>query len=237
MIASAAFFALVAASLQQPAPPAPRAHLTLDLGFVNAAGNSEVTSFNLGEKLTWQRNRLTLTQTAKVLYGATDGSTTTESYEASGRAQIAVASRIGAFALVTFQRDPFAGVASRWFGGPGVSAGLVQTARDTLTVETGLTAQRERNTANVSQSFLATRTAAAFKHRLGTTAFVTENLDWVANLKTSSDQRVNSETALTAPLSRQVALRASYVIRFDNQPEVGFQKTDRILATGVQIAF
>ena len=113
----------------------------------------------------------------------------------------------------------------------------MQSARDTLSVETGLTAQRERNTANVTQSFAAARTAAAFKHRLGATAFVTENLEWVANLKTSSDQRVNSETALTAPLSRQIALRVSYVIRFDNQPELGFKKTDRIFTTGVQIAF
>lgn len=236
MIASP-LVAVLAVALQQAAAPPPRAHVTLDLGFVSAAGNSDVTSFNLGEKLTWQKNRVTLTQTAKVLYGATDGSTTTESYEASSRAQVAVASRIGAFVLVTFQRDPFAGVASRWFGGPGVSAGVVQSGRDTLSIETGLTAQRERNSANVTQSFAAARTAAAFKHRLGTTAFVTENVEWVANLKTSADQRVNSETALTAPLSQQIALRVSYVVRFDNQPGAGFKKTDRILTTGVQIAF
>jgi len=80
-------------------------------------------------------------------------------------------------------------------------------------------------------------TAASFKHRIGATAFWTETLEWVANLKTSGDQRVNSEAALTAPLSRQVALRLSYVMRFDNQPEPGFKKTDRILTTGVQIAF
>ena len=48
---------------------------------------------------------------------------------------------------------------------------------------------------------------------------------------------MNSETAITAPISRQIALKAAYVVRFDNQPEPGFLDTDRIFTTGVQIVF
>jgi putative salt-induced outer membrane protein YdiY len=77
----------------------------------------------------------------------------------------------------------------------------------------------------------------AYKHLFGTTAFFTENLEWLANLEDSQDQRVNSETAFTAPISRQVALKASYVIRYDKQPEPGFETTYRIFTTGVQIVF
>jgi putative salt-induced outer membrane protein len=225
----AATFVVVSCSAAQ--------QVTLDLGFVNASGNANFTSLNLGEKLSDKFGRVVLTQNGKVLYGKTDGATTTESYDAGARAQYALTKRIGAYALLTFQRDPFAGLASRWLGGPGLAVSLVQSARDTLSVETGVTSTRERNTANVTQSFVATRTAATFKHLFAGKAFVTEALEWVANLKTSDDQRINSETALTAPLSRQIGLRVSYLVRFDNQPEPGFKKTDRILTTGVQIAF
>jgi putative salt-induced outer membrane protein YdiY len=48
---------------------------------------------------------------------------------------------------------------------------------------------------------------------------------------------VYSESALTAPISKQIALKASYVIRFDNRPEPGFQDTDRTFTTGLQIVF
>jgi hypothetical protein len=42
--------------------------LTLDVGLVNASGNSEFMSANFGEKLTWGRkNRWTVTQAAKFL--------------------------------------------------------------------------------------------------------------------------------------------------------------------------
>jgi putative salt-induced outer membrane protein YdiY len=225
------------AATAQDTPPAPRrTQLTLDFGLVNASGNSDVTSLNLGEKLTWRPGRVVLSQTAKALYGETEGTTTTESYEAGARAEYPVASRIGAFALVIYQRDPFAGVAMRLGAGPGVSIGLVRSARDTLSVETALTMQKERSTADVEQAFTATRSAAVFKHLFTATAFVTQTVDWTANLETSDDQRINSETALTAPLSRQIALRVAYLIRFDNLPEPGFQKTDRILTTGVQIS-
>ena len=44
------------------------------------------------------------------------------------------------------------------------------------------------------------------------------------------------EKALVAPLSSKIGLRLSYVIRFDNQPEPTFEKTDKILTTGIQVA-
>lgn len=226
----------ILACLAAAMPASAQTQATLDLGFVDAAGNSDVTSFNFGEKLSWKAGRVVLTQNAKALYGETDGTTTTESYDAGARAEYALSARVGAFALVTFQRDPFAGIASRWGGGPGVAVGLVRSARDTLVLESAVTAQRERSTADVTESFAATRTVATFKHLFAAATFVTQTLEWLANLETSDDQRINSETALTAPLSRRIALRVSYVIRFDNLPEPGFETTDRILTTGLQIS-
>lgn len=212
--------------------------LTVDLGFVSATGNANFISLNVGDKLTYKLgSRFSLGEHAKVLYGKTEGKTTTESYDAGVRGDYSLKQRIGVYALVQYQRDPFAGLSSRWLGGPGVSVGLVQAPKDTLSVESGITSQRERNTAGVELSFGAVRTAVSYEHLFAEKSSFTQTFEWVANLKTSDDQRVNSETALTAPLSSQIGLRLSYVIRFDNQPQPGFKKTDRILTTGVQISF
>jgi putative salt-induced outer membrane protein len=211
--------------------------LTLDVGLVNASGNSEFMSANFGEKLTWGRkNRWTVTQAAKFLYGETDGARTTESYDLLLRGDRALSRRVDAFAFAAYQRDPFAGLASRWSGGPGVAWRVVQAARDTLGLDAAITAQSERSTAGVERSFGAAQTAARYKHAFASAAFFTQSLELIANLKTSEDYRVNSETALVAPLSSKIALRVSYVIRFDNQPEPTFKKTDRILTTGIQVA-
>lgn len=211
--------------------------LTLDFGLVNASGNSDFTSLNFGEKASWEKNQWSIAQNAKIIYGNTDGAPTAESYDADLRVERAVSPRVGVYAFAAYQRDPFAGLASRWSGGPGVTAGLVRSGRDTLSLEAALTQQSERTTAAIERSFGATRTAALFKHVFPSAASFTQSLEWIANLKTSADYRLNSETALTAPLSKKIGLRLSYVIRFDNQPEPTFKKTDKILTTGIQVAF
>ena len=210
--------------------------LTLDAGLVNASGNSDFTSANFGEKATWKNGAWGVAQNAKIIYGETDGAPTTESYDADLRVERAVSPRLGVYAFVAYQRDPFAGLASRWSGGPGLAARLVRAKRDTLSLEAALTQQSERTTAAVERSFGATRMAAVYKHSFASEAAFTQSLEWVANLKTSDDYRLNSESALVARLSSKIGLRLSYVIRFDNQPEPTFKTTDRILTTGIQVA-
>lgn len=210
--------------------------LTLDFGLVNATGNSEFTSMNFGEKATWAKGRWGLSQTGKVLFGETNNVRTTESYDFNVRGDRGLSARLSVFVYVAYQRDPFAGLASRWSGGPGVAVGVVRATRDTLSLEGALTEQSERTTAAIDRSFAATRTAAAYKHMFSSNASFTQTLEWLANLETSADYRLNSETALVAPLSSKIGLRLSYLIRFDNQPEPTFKTTDRILTAGVQIA-
>ena len=230
-------FAALCAASPLVAQDTTKTTLTLDFGLVNATGNSEFKSINFGEKATWARGRWGLSQTGKVLFGETDDVPTTESYDFNVRADRGLSARVGVFAFVAYYRDPFAGLASRWSGGPGVAVGLVRATRDTLNLEGAFTTQSERTTTAIERSFAATRTAAAYKHTFGTSnAAFTQTLEWLANLETSEDYRLNSETALVAPLSSKIGLRVSYLIRFDNQPEPTFKKTDKILTTGIQMA-
>jgi putative salt-induced outer membrane protein YdiY len=37
-----------------------------------------------------------------------------------------------------------------------------------------------------------------------------------------------------APLSSHLALKISYVVRYDHRPEPGFRSTDRLLTSGLQ---
>lgn len=227
---------LAAVLLQAPTPPPP-VQLTLDLGFVNSSGNSDVTTLNLGQKLSFTTANWVFTQTAKALYGETDGSATAESYEAALRADRLIKEHVSIFGLLTYYRDPFAGLSSRFSEGLGVAWRALRAKRDSLRIETTLSMNQERSTADVETSFGSLRGALAYKHLLGEKAFFTQLLEGLFNLKDSEDLRVNSETAFTAPISQQIALKASYIVRYDRLPEPGFEDTDRIFTTGVQIVF
>ena len=211
--------------------------LTVDLGFVSTSGNTDVTTFNLGERLAYTTGRWTFSQAAAAIYGATDGRSTAEQYDAGLRAEYGLGPRFLAFAGATWYRNTFAGITSRFVEGLGLGWKTIQAARDSLRVDAAMTSNQETNLALVQSTFAASRAGLAYKHLFGASTAFTETVEWVTNLEDSDDQRLVSETALTAPISKQIALKATYVIRFDNQPEPGFEDTDRVFTTGLQIVF
>ena len=47
----------------------------------------------------------------------------------------------------------------------------------------------------------------------------------------------SSQLTIDAPLTQFVALKFSYIVRFDNLPAPGFKKTDTFFTSGIQVAF
>ena len=57
-------------------------------------------------------------------------------------------------------------------------------------------------------------------------------------LEETDDFRINSETALVAPLSSHFALKLAYLIKFNNAPpSPELVKTDRTLTAGLQLSW
>ena len=222
-----------AAAQEAPSPVA----LELNLGFVNTSGNTDVTTFNLGEKLTYTRGRWVFTEMFKALYGETDSSPSAETYDGLLRAEYELTERLAVFGFAGWFRNTFSGIASRWSEGAGLGYKAIDAPRDTLIIEDALMLEQERTVAGLDESFTLNRAALAYRHVFRATATFAQDLEWLANFEHADDQRLNSETALTAPISKQISLKLSYVVRFDNEPEPGFEKTDRTFTTGLQIVF
>ena len=153
-----------------------------------------------------------------------------------GRVDYTVVTRLHVFAGGAYERNRFAGIGHRLEEIGGVALRLVERPHDLLATELGAAVTQQRSTSGVDNNFVALRLAANYKHTLTDNAFVQQSVEWLPNVQEFKDMRINSETALVAPITRQVALRLSYVVRFDNVPEPGFLKTDRVLSSGVQIA-
>ena len=78
------------------------------------------------------------------------------------------------------------------------------------------------------------RSATVYRHNFTKAAYFQQGVEFLPNLDTSEDYRVNSETALVAPISSHIGMKFAYVIRFDNLPETGRAKNDRIFTSGLQ---
>jgi len=211
--------------------------LAFDLGFVNASGNTDVTTLNVGEHLAYVSGPWTLAHQTIAIEGRSHGAETAAQYSSDLRVDRSFSPRFGAYALAGWYRNPFAGIGRRFGEGVGLTAKIVAQPHDVLSGEGGISFVQERNTAFVTNSFSAGRAALLYKHSFTDAANLQEALEFLDDLKHSDDRRVNSETSLTAPLSKRVSLKMAYLIRFQNLPEPGFKKTDRVFTTGVQIVF
>ena len=210
---------------------------TIDVGFVNTAGNTDVTSLNVGEGLVLMANAWTLTQRFAVVYARTAGVTQTLQWKAGARADHPLAAPLGAFALVAYERNTFAGIDRRLEETVGFTASLLAQDGNTLLTEVGVSANQETPVAGSTATFAAGRLALMYRRDLTETAYATLDSEFLPNLKTTDDYRVNGQASLVAPISSRIATKLSYVVQYDHLPEAGFQTTDRIFTAGLQVTF
>jgi putative salt-induced outer membrane protein len=235
LVLAALGFGLLAPELRaQEEAPKP-VKFTADLGFVSTAGNTEVTNLNAGEKVEWNLAPITLKEGFAIVYGETDGNTTTSSLRADLRADYALSAPLAIFGAFAFDRNRFAGIARRFEENVGLAFKPIRGDRDKLEFEAGVSFNQQRSILEVSDNFTAARAAGMYRHGFTESAYIQQSVEVLPNLEVSEDLRINTETALVAPLSKRLAIKLSYTIRYDKLPEPGFKKTDRVFASGLQI--
>jgi putative salt-induced outer membrane protein len=236
-LAALAALALLAAPLAAQDAPAVVTKVTADLGYVQASGNSRVTTMNVGEKLTQQRGRLTIAQTFAFVYGKTRDSVSTNNLRTGLRGDYRIDRLFALFVGVTYDRNRFAGIERRWEEALGMQARLIGTASDTLRVEGGGTVTQQVGVDGTQRNFPSVRAAASWRHAFSRTSYFQQQLEYIPNLRETVDWRVNSESSVVAPVSQRIGVKLSYVIRYDNLPQPGFTETDKLFTTGIQITF
>jgi putative salt-induced outer membrane protein YdiY len=209
-----------------------------DFGFVNAAGNTDVTTLNFGEQLSYApTKRWHVEQSVGIVYGKTDGVESASLWQGHLRGDRDVGNRWGVYALLDFDRNTFASIDRRFQEGVGALFHAIRTPTDTLGAEVGVGLVEQRSTADSSSTQRIGRVAGSYRHIFAPKAYGEELLEILPDLQEGRELRINSATSVVAPLFRNLAVKASYVVNFDNDPEPGRRKTDRFLTTGVQLSF
>src|SRR5713101_1595221 len=78
---------------------------TGDVGLVNTAGNTHLTTFNLGDKLTAQAGKALFTQTFALVYGKSDSVQTANSQLVRLRMDYALGPKLSAYSFAGYERN------------------------------------------------------------------------------------------------------------------------------------
>ncbi len=211
---------------------------TGDAGLVNASGNSNITTLNVADKLGVRLGKWSIAQGFSYTYATTNDTVSASVWHAALRGDRAVSSRAAVYVLTEYDRNRFAGIASRISPSVGVSILALADGADSLRAEAGVGYTWQQSFApDSARRYASGRLAVSYHRRIGAHAAFEQEVEFLPDFEDQRDYRINSQTAVIAPITTGIGLKASYVIHYDGVPEAGYKHTDRILTTGVQVTF
>lgn len=210
----------------------------IDLGYVDQSGNTQTRTFSLGENLKWKTSpRFTILQQLRAIYGEASDSVVAKSYEADVNGDYRMFGNIGFTFGVGYDKNKFSGIQRRTEESIGLSW-RGQTARgDSLRVVAGALWTQQENTLNEKSDFIAARAGFMLRSPVGKYAYFMQSLETIPNLDETDDWRLNSESAIVASFSKRLALKLTYLVRYDHLPEPTFKDTDRLFTAGIQVTY
>jgi putative salt-induced outer membrane protein len=224
-----------------PAPPdKPEVPVAVhaDVGYVNTSGNTQVATLNVTDALTIHTSHVNkIQQTFGVVYGTNRNRVETNLWTAGVRDEYAFTKHVGVYALVGFDRNTFAGIDRRFEEGGGLALVPFDDTRHRVEVDAGASYIEQRSLPDSIDNHVAARGAVQYRYTFGKDTYADLGVEGLPNLQRGPDYRINSQADLVAPLSRHIALKLGYGIRYANLPPPGFKTTDRLFTSDVQVTF
>jgi putative salt-induced outer membrane protein YdiY len=141
------------------------------------------------------------------------------------------------FEKYRWDRDRFAKMAHRHELSVGFGRELWKTPKDLLIAEGGPTYVNEQRIDAKRNDFMAARAYSKLTHKFSDTAAFSQDAEYIMSLKTAKDNRLNTETAVTASLTSIFSLKASYIWKHNSLPASGAAKDDTTTAIALLARF
>ncbi len=215
-----------------------RWHDEAEFTFVDTSGNTDVTTLAAKNMLTVPLSAQTKgTWKLGALYGKSGGTKNAESYFTELRMDHSYTEQLYSFGYGGWLKDKFAGTDSRYYLGAGGGYRFFTGPKHHLLGEAGLTYTTEEYTDDTDNDFLGGRLFGKYEYRFDDKNKFTQSLECLLDFSELDNWNLNSETALISALNNWLSLKASYVIKYDNEPVDALKKADKILGVALVANF
>jgi putative salt-induced outer membrane protein len=211
------------------------------ISLVNTTGNTDTLSFAGKNEMAYKfSEKWTGSWLVGAIYNETDSEKETERYFTDLRADYAISDRLYAYGLGSWFQDKFSGFDNRIGIGPGLGYKYLIGPRHFLLFEGGLNYTYEDYTDPIidDENFLEGRLFGKYEWVFTEKTKFSQGLEYLQSLKDSQTRKLNSESALITAITDIMALKISYSVLYNNDPQPDdLKKTDTIFATSVVIGF
>ena len=204
------------------------------LGFLSTSGNTETTSYNTAFAIAYTTNRWTHAFDAAA-NGADESKTTTaEAYQADWKSSYDISEHNYLFGLISWRKDRFSGVNQQLSESLGFGRRIIDTPVHLLTGEIGAGHRSSDFSDNTSDSGVIGRIGLDYTWTFTETSNFQQNV----SVESGSDNTfIESVSAVRAKLLGDLAIVLSYTVRHNTDVPIGSQKTDKLTAISLELAF
>jgi putative salt-induced outer membrane protein len=210
-----------------------------EFSFVDTGGNTDVTTMAGKNTLKYNvTDKWIASWVIGALYGKNHGVRTAERYYSDLKLDYLFTDRFYFYGLAGWLKDTFAGLDNRYYGGPGAGYKFLTGPHHLLLGELGLNYATEDYTDGTDKEFFQGRAFGQYTWAFTEKTRFSQDLEFLYDFSDSQNYGINSITALTTALNSFLSLKASYTIRYDNEPVPdNLRKTDTILAIALVVNY
>jgi len=210
-----------------------------ELSFIDTGGNTDMLSVSAKNLLQYTFDEaLKGTWELSALYGESDGARNAESYSTEARLDYLFTDQLYAAGIAGWLKDEFAGIKAKYYIGPALGYRLFTGPRHFLLGEAGLNYVTEKYTDNTDEQFIEGRAFGKYEYAFSKKNKFSQSLELLYNFDDSEAYKVNSVTALISALSDSLSLKASYEIKYTNNPVPRtLEETDTVLSIALVVNF
>jgi putative salt-induced outer membrane protein YdiY len=208
-----------------------------ELSYVSTGGTASTQTIGTGGELAVTPGLWRVESRASFLRTRTDGAVRARRLNGQIRTARQVGERAELFARGTYLRNTFAGIDNSVDGAAGVTAILVRTEPQRLSLDSGfgyIGEDRTRGPGRYVGTFdLGMRHYWEFARRNR----ISNDASVKADIERSSDWRLTHVAALQAALNAVLALKLSHELTYRNEPVPGFTRADTVASAALVATF
>lgn len=208
---------------EEATPAADKWDGAAELGFIMNRGNTESETLNAQLRVENTRPRWLHRVELKVLQVSEQQTTTAESYQLSGRSEYSLDENDYLFGSLRYEDDRFAGYDRRTTEVVGYGHQFLKREDMTLKGEFGVGARQTKNTDGSSDSEGIVRVGLDYQWAITETSSFSETV-YVEH--GDHNTYTESVTAMTAKINNSLAMKVSYTVKDNSDPQPGFKNTD-----------
>jgi putative salt-induced outer membrane protein len=228
-----------------PAPVVEKSPWTNEsqLAVVQTSGNSETESYSAKQTTSYTRGQDLVKATGSYLKTAAENATTGANeetalkYDAGVRYERAFTDHWSSFVGYLLESDRYAGYMQKHNTDLGGKYIIAKTEKYDLLSEAGYRYVHQNNVDQSNTHYNSARLYLEGVYRLNATNSAKLWVEHLPNFDVSEDHQTNAEASLSSAINTVFSLKVAYLMKTDNLPVPGAEKTDTTLTTALVAKF